>query len=590
MRSGQSAARRKATGAHGTPPELARFVAAHLVSAVGDPWVSPLRVLDPACGDGELLVAFLAEAPARMAHSTQLIGVEQDPATLATAAARLSGCGVCAHQLTEADFLELADIQSRAQGSLFGDEVDQCILREPVDVVIANPPYVRTQVLGSEKSRELAGRFGLTGRVDLYQAFVVAITGVLRPGGLLGLIVPNRFMATKSGTCTRALLSGSYDVLDVFDLGDTKLFDAAVLPAVVIARRRGARKDGSGPAHKARFCKIYEIADDTRAAACPRRASSVLDVLRTREPGVVMVGGRLFRAQSGDLVIGPTPSEPWALMDEREARWAAMVEAGATSQVSDVGTVRVGIKTTADDVFIRDDWASLPEDQRPEQELLRKLLSSSEARRWVPNVARAAPKHVLYPHETRGGARRPVDLALYPRAEAYLKRYRARLEARAYVREAGRQWYELWVPQDPDAWARPKIVFPDISPSPRFSVDTDNCVVDGNCYWLTLHEGREDDLVYLILGVANSGTMAKYHDLRFANRLYAGRRRYLSQYVARYPLPSPDTPAARAVIAAAKMLVQSAPEDAPRGRLERQIDTAVAEAFGVPEPADDYGL
>ena len=41
----------------------------------------------------------------------------------------------------------------------------------------------------------LAARFGLRGRVDLYQAFWVAATESLRLGGVIG-IVPNRFLST----------------------------------------------------------------------------------------------------------------------------------------------------------------------------------------------------------------------------------------------------------------------------------------------------------------------------------------------------------------------------------------------------------
>src|SRR5256885_12094823 len=47
-----------------------------------------------------------------------------------------------------------------------------------------------------------------------------------------------------------------------------------------------------------------------------------------------------------------------------------------------------------------------------------------------------------------------------------LERHREALEARRYVVEAGRQWYELWVPQDPAAWEAPKLVFRDISEHP----------------------------------------------------------------------------------------------------------------------------
>lgn len=46
------------------------------------------------------------------------------------------------------------------------------IKNEFADIVIANPPYVRTQVLGTAKAKQLARDFNLTGRVDLYYPFL----------------------------------------------------------------------------------------------------------------------------------------------------------------------------------------------------------------------------------------------------------------------------------------------------------------------------------------------------------------------------------------------------------------------------------
>ena len=48
------------------------------------------------------------------------------------------------------------------------------------DIVIANPPYVRTQILGAKRANELAHAYGLSGRVDLYQVFLLAMLKSLK--------------------------------------------------------------------------------------------------------------------------------------------------------------------------------------------------------------------------------------------------------------------------------------------------------------------------------------------------------------------------------------------------------------------------
>jgi tRNA1(Val) A37 N6-methylase TrmN6 len=44
------------------------------------------------------------------------------------------------------------------------------------DIIIANPPYIRTQIIGSEKSQKIAKDFNLKGKTDIYYAFMMAMS------------------------------------------------------------------------------------------------------------------------------------------------------------------------------------------------------------------------------------------------------------------------------------------------------------------------------------------------------------------------------------------------------------------------------
>jgi hypothetical protein len=78
--------------------------------------------------------------------------------------------------------------------------------------------------------------------------------------------------------------------------------------------------------------------------------------------------------------------------------------------------------------------------------------------------------------------------------------------------------------------------------------------------------------------------MTKFHDLAFNNRLYSGRRRYITQYVAKYPLPPLDSPASQELLRAAKKLVADmsiGSDEADILAAEARIDTLVEQAFGL---------
>ena len=250
-------------------------------------------------------------------------------------------------------------------------------------MVIANPPYVRTQVLGKTRAQELARQFGLTGRVDLVSAFVLAMVDALKPGGVGGFLVTNRLLVTKAGETVRRILREQVEVLEVYDLGDTKLFDAAVLPAILILKRAEPNPT------RAFFSSSYET--DIEEA---QPVDSVLDALD--RSGVVQVpDGRRFEVAQGWLADDEDPGAVWRRTDPDTETWLAQVQSHTWKSFGQIGAVRVGIKSTADRVFIRQDWEEACPEGIPE--LLQPLTTHHLARRYRP-LDREGARQVLYPH------------------------------------------------------------------------------------------------------------------------------------------------------------------------------------------------
>ena len=551
--------KQKTTGAHYTPPALAAFLAERVVAQMtGEQRM--LRVLDPACGDGELLLALAAALPDDTRRNATFLGYEIDAGAAANTRERLFEAGVGNVDIRDADFLsQIVAEDSHELSDSLGS----------VDIVITNPPYVRTQVLGAAAAQRLAKTYNLTGRVDLSHAFTVAVTSALRPGGVLGLLTSNRFLVTLAGASTRGLLLSSYDIHEVFDLGDSKLFEAAVLPAIVVATR--SVKPGTVKAH---FSRIYTTASVPEEALGADRESpfvALLDDTRT----YTRVGDVGFTVEHGRLDAPSDPSLPWSCRSSQSDSWLRQVSSRTTYTFADVAKIRVGIKTTADSVFIRADWDELPVALRPESELLRPLLTHHEAGRWRA-AASDGRRRVLYPY-TIGprGKTAPVEIGKYPKTAAYLESHGDRLRGRAYVQAAGREWWEIWVAQAAGDWGKPKVVFPDISVEPRFSLDVSGAIVNGDCYWITLLPGMPPAMLFVILGIANSEFIRTFYDASFNNKLYAGRRRFMTQYVKRFPLPNMGSPEARELAFAVEEYINTGRSS------EEEIERLVRAAFGV---------
>ena len=469
-------------------------------------------------------------------------------------------------ELLHADFLDWT--KEFHQPRIFG----RTHWPDAFDAVIANPPYVRTQVLGSGSAKKLAAQFGISGRVDLYHAFALAMTSVLCEGGVLGLLCSNRFLTVQSGTTLRECLLNDYELHDIFDLGDTKLFEAAVLPAIVIATKQPHAQQ-----QHCRFTRIYEVHDSSSLVAPV--FGSVLEPVILGTEGQIRVNDALFLLERGTLSATRNSSAPWRMSSPTHETWLTGVKSKTPYTFADFVDIRVGIKTTADNVFIRDDWASLPANMHPEPEILFPLVSNKIAAQWWP-LPEQGKLCVLYTHTLENGKRVPIDLTRFPRARHYLEHHRVQLEARKYVTEAGRKWYEIWVPQQPSEWKKPKVVFPDISARPKFFLDTSGGIVDGNCYWFT---AKEEDHLYLLLAIANSSFALRFYDMVCGNKLYAGRRRYITQYVERFPVPEPSSGIARRIIARTKALCSLPPHSEETKPTVSEIDNLVWEACSLVE-------
>jgi len=547
----------KKTGATFTPPALADFLAdrmLHYYQGVNE----NTCVLDPACGDGVLLLSMYEKAHIKPSN---IIGYDTNATCLAVAANQIGKLS----QSTDSRFYN-EDFLSVCPN--MPDFFNEKFKKEFADMIIANPPYVRTQVLGAEKAQQLSRDFGLSGRVDLYYPFFMAMTNALKVGGIIGVITSNRYICTKSGSDIRKYLLTNYHILEVIDLGDTKMFDAAVLPAIFI----GIKKSSSDKTVVvSKYSSIYEA---QKSVNKEKSYKSVFDILIADVPGVFNVGNTPYEYKSGSLMSDK--SAIWQLVDEKTNAWISKVERAAAFRIKDRFKVRVGVKSCADNVFISQLWVK--EGYEIEDKLLRPMLSQENIDTW--NIDRDAIIKVIYPHYSENGTRKLFDITQYPKTQGYLEAHRTQLEGRKYLINSKRNWYEYWVPQNPELWKYPKVVFPDISAKPRFCFDKTGAVVNGNCYWICAQNKDEENLLLLIEGVCNSSVMTKYHDMKFTNKLYSGRRRYLSQYIKEYPIPDPNNYASRQIVRLVDRINKTS-DCIEKRILASEVDNLVEEAFSL---------
>lgn len=506
----------------------------------------PKTILDPAVGDGRLIDSLLESLPD--SNGVEVWAYDLDGRVLAETALRLTK----KYPSVAFHFFDEDLIDSFLEGKLLGLSFD---------AIIANPPYLRTQVLG-DKAKSFSKKFNLSGRIDAYYIFITIAIELLSEDGVAGFITSNRFMKVKSGANLRNLLLNSTHIYEIVDYGDTKLFDAAVLPSAFIFSL------GKTDPDFVQFHSIYEVAET---------ATPVIErdfpYEAMRDDCSFEYNDRSYHIEHGCLAVNKIDGT-WSVESDESREWLETVDASTFMRLGDLGKIRVGIKTTADNVFIIKDPDLMGEGL---PELVRPLLThrnagqicGKEEPRWM----------VVYPHKMENGRRGTYDLDQYPLTRNYLLQFYEQLESRSYLKKSNRQWFEIWVPQNPDRWKRPKIVFRDIADCPQFWLDSTGAVVNGDCYWIDMNESITSDTIYLALGLLNSSFITEYYDRRVNNKLYAGKRRFMTQYVEQFPLPNPASRSAKEIVGLVGSVLSG---NSVFGKRERKkLDGLVYTSFGL---------
>ena len=559
----------KKEGAYYTPALFADFISDNIIKQAN--LKKNIKILDPAVGDGELLISLIEKLYQNNIIDIEVYGFDINADSIKITRQRLHKLYPNLNpKLYVQDFLEYCFNKNEESKSLFSYEQVNEIPK--FDLIISNPPYIRTQVLGASISQTLSKQFNLKGRIDIYQAFVVAMKAVLSKKGTIGVIVSNRFLTTKGASTFREILYREYTIEKIWDFGDTKVFDAMVLPVVMILSLSSKSKEIKTP-----FSSVY-LSKATNHQKI-KKVNNQIEALN--HSGKVSKAEEIYLVKHGYLTFDKSPSNIWSLQDKTSEIWLESVEKNSYAYFKDIGKIRVGIKTTADKIFIRSNWQS---DIGYQPELLRSLATHHIAGRF--KAQKKETKKVLYTHTVIHGKRQTFNLEDYPLSKKYLESYKIPLKNRSYITKANRKWFEIWVPQNPSLWEKQKIIFRDISEKPMFWMDKDECVVNGDCYWM-INENKNfsEDILWLVLAIANSSFIESFYDIKFQNKLYSNRRRYMTQYVENFPILDPNCEISKKLILLSKSCYSEQDKQASI-EIEKQIDKLVWQGFNVTQPMD----
>ena len=209
---------RRSLGQFATPPDLAQAIAretTHFLVAA-----ESIEMLEPSAGTGAFLSAFFAEPSC---HVRNILAVEFDPAFHEAQKRIWRGFPV---ESRMADFTSLPPDRT-------------------VDLVVANPPYVRHHDINAADKKRLQASvlaetgLRLSGLAGLYCHFLLLSVKWMKPGGIGVWLIPTEWMSVNYGSAIRTFLSEHVRLLRIhrFASEDVRFSDALVSSCVVWFRK-----------------------------------------------------------------------------------------------------------------------------------------------------------------------------------------------------------------------------------------------------------------------------------------------------------------------------------------------------------------
>lgn len=510
-------AQRRRAGAYFTPASLVQFTVAETLAARfaespvtwradGSP---ALQILDPCAGDGRFLNAsadFLVKRSPGYASASEpervhlraavvrqcLIAIERD-AEFAALCRQNLGCG--ARVFTGDALLGPPELLGSAGAP-------------GMDVVVGNPPYVRSINMDPLVRKALADRYVATsfGEWDLYLAFIEQTHQWLAAHGHAGLVVPSRWFTSATASRLRGALVDAGAVRKVVDFGATQVFaDATTYTSVTfLTHTRQTR------------------VDIARLVVTENRATW----------------------QRGHRAMATLSASPWSLAVGEDRSLMTRLLGGPT--LGEVAQIVKGAGTSADRVYVLEQAEATAVHVRGrsraaegvvelERAVCRPCVRGRDIRPYGPLDGTV---QCLTPYARNGSLMAPEQLHRYPLATAHLRRFRPLLIARESGKYADAAYYRFGRAQNMALLGSPegKVVVPDVAKAGRALLDRSGALVLDSAYAVCLRPAARGYTLELILAVLHA-PIVRFWLTRTGIPLRGGYMRLKTAYLSSLPLP-----------------------------------------------------
>jgi len=419
------------------------------------------------------------------------------------------------------------------------------------DIVLANPPYVRQELI-TESKPTLKTLYPTVykGTADLYCYFYARSTELLRQGGMLAFISPNKWFKAAYGAPLRKHMTETCCIESITDFGELPVFETAATFPMIFVAQKGKPDTPNMPT----FTQVKSLEDPYP------------DVLA------------LIVESGFPLPTTALNGENWTLTNATIADKLQKMEKAGIPLVEYVkGKIYRGVLTGFNKAFVIDGAkrAELIAADPKSAEIIKPLAVGDDVRKWQINKK---DTWIIF-------TRRGIDIDKYIAIKKHLLQWESELTPKTSDSNIGRKpgrykWYEI---QDDIAYfnefSKHKIIYPEICSEPRFSYDRDQIYTNNKAFIIPL----EDTFLLAILNSSHVWEYAKSICSSLGDENKGGRLMLQWTNFQRLPVPH-ATDSQKAVVSDLVEKILEKKKENPNADVsawETEIDSQVAELYGL---------
>ena len=398
------------------------------------------------------------------------------------------------------------------------------------DVVIGNPPYVRSKLLDETQRDYFSKKFkSAKGTFDIYSVFIEQAFNLIKDNGLVAFINPNKYFYSDYGEGIRKVIAGSYSFESIVDFNEYQVFEGITTYTTV---------------------NIFSKRKNISSFQYSNITDNKLDKIKVEDFLLREIpNDKIFitKVESQNL-----NSSNWVFKSKDESSFISRIKKESTPLIELCYKIYQGFVLTPTEVFpvsVEKEFKTfnkikpIKQDENIyeiEKELLVPIVKSSSIFRYhfeSRNYYTVFPYKYLNDKEVELIPEKVLK-EKFPKGYEYLKAKSNYLK----TREKGKwrnspNWYEYSRRQNFECQKMKKILVPGLATNARYTLADENIFIDQGSYGIILNEKNKPFEKY-ILGILNSHLL----DFIFksgSGTLSGGYFSYQTKYLGDLPIKIP---------------------------------------------------